>query len=77
MKLIDNWRSAWKLFSVQALAVIAFAQTVLAVVPPEYLNVKIAFTDTTYGGVLVALTIAAAVIGGLGRLIDQGSSEPK
>lgn len=72
MKLIDNWRSAWRLFSVQALALIAFAQTVLAVVPPQYLNEKIAFTDTTYGGVLVALTIAAAVIGGLGRLIDQG-----
>ena len=46
----------------------------LAVVPPQYLNEKVAFTDTTYGGVLVALTIAAAVIGGIGRLVDQGSS---
>lgn len=75
MKLISNWRDAWKMFSVQALALIAFAQTTLAVVPSEYLALTVPFTtSTTYSSLLVFLTIAAALIGGITRLIDQGIS---
>lgn len=73
LQLIANWRSAWRMFSVQALAFIAFAQGVLAVLPASALYATVPFAaGTTWNDLLVALTIAAAVLGGLGRLIDQG-----
>lgn len=77
MELISNWRVAYKMFSMQALAFIAFAQGVLAAVPPAYLATPLPFTTTSYGQLLVAMTIIAAVLGGLGRLIDQKALPPE
>lgn len=72
MKLIDNWRDAPRMISVRALALIAAVQSVLAVVPNDYLDLVVPFTAaTTWRGLAVALTIAAAAIGAIGRLIDQ------
>lgn len=71
MNLIPNWRSAWRMFSVQALAIIGAVQSVLLVFPPEMLArpaLGLAFTWSDMG---VAVTIASAVFGALGRLIDQ------
>lgn len=71
MTLIPNWKNAWRMFSVQALALIAFAQTVLAVMTPAMLESVVPFTALTYVDALSALTVLAAVLGGVGRLIDQ------
>lgn len=73
MTLIENWRKAYKMFSVQALAVIAAAQAILAVVPADKLALHVPFTGTSYAELLVGLSIAAAVLGAVGRLIDQTS----
>jgi hypothetical protein len=70
-RLVYNWRDWYKMFSVQALGVIAMLQGALAVLPYEALQAELPFTDTTYGQVLVALSIATAVIGGIGRIVDQ------
>jgi hypothetical protein len=71
MKLIENWRSWYKMFSVQMLAVIAFVQGVLFVLPGSALDARVPFVELSWRDLGVAMTVAAAVLGGLGRLIDQ------
>lgn len=71
--LIDNWRQAWRMYSIKALGVIATAQASLALMPAHWLAARVPFMDGfTYADALVTLSIAAAVLGGIGRLIDQG-----
>jgi membrane protein YqaA with SNARE-associated domain len=76
VRLIGNWRSAWRMFSVQALAIIGAVQSVLLVVPPELLArpmLGLAFTWSDFG---TAISIAAAAFGAAGRLIDQPKVSP-
>jgi membrane protein YqaA with SNARE-associated domain len=76
MRLIDNWRQAWRMFSVQALAIIGAVQSVLLVLPPETLArpaLGLAFTWSDFG---TAVTIASAAFGAVGRLIDQPKANP-
>lgn len=75
MKLIHNWRDAWKMFSVQALLLIGGIQGVLAVLSEATLQQKILGTDVTWAALGAALSVSVAVIGALGRIIDQGMSD--
>jgi hypothetical protein len=72
MKLIPNAHKWWQMHSVRALAFIGAVQSVLLVVPPSKLALPIlsghAFTWGDFG---FAMTVAAAVIGAIGRLIAQ------
>ena len=73
MKFVDNARKFYRMFSIQALAFIGFVQSVLLVLPAEKSHALIPFTSaSTWYDLGVALTIIAAVLGGFGRLIDQG-----
>ncbi len=74
MKLVENARKFYRMFSIQALAFIGFVQSVLLVLPASKAQALIPFMGgASWADLGVALTIAAAVLGGLGRLIDQGS----
>lgn len=64
MKLIPNWRSSWRWVSTQALLFIGAIQTI-AVVIPHPISMQ----------VLTGATIAAAVVGAVGRVVDQGPRE--
>lgn len=68
MKLIPNWRDAWRWFSVQALAILAaeplvWAQLpadVKAMLPPDWRTIF--FVTIAFGGIL-------------GRLVDQSGKK--
>jgi hypothetical protein len=64
MKLIPNWRDAWKWFSVQALAAIVALPFVWASLPAD---VKSYLPDSAEPWILVVL----AAGGLIGRIIDQ------
>lgn len=77
MRLIKNWPKAWRMFSVQALALIAFLQGVIAVLPESQMDATVPFTESvSWRDALVLLSVVAAVIGGIGRLIEQPSLKP-
>lgn len=64
MKVIPNWRRAWRMFSVQAQAgAVAILGGYQAL--PDDLRAKLP-PELVYG-----LTIAILVLGILGRLVDQ------
>jgi len=66
MKMVENWRSAAKWFSVQMMAVIAAIPVVWPMIPAELR----AYVPEGWG--IYIFTIVA--IGGIaGRLIDQGT----
>lgn len=67
MKLVENWKQAWRWFSVQAFGAVVALPLVWQALPPD---VKAFLPDGWQPYVLVG--IAAAGI--LGRLIDQGSA---
>ena len=73
MKLIDNWKKWYRMFSVQALLFIGALQSVLAALSPDALAALIPGTAVTWGAFGAALTVLAAVVGAVGRLVDQGS----
>lgn len=64
MRLLQNWRQSWRWISTQSLLFIGAIQTIAAVVPHP-VSMK----------VLTGATIGAAVIGAVGRVIDQGPRE--
>lgn len=68
MKLVDNWKDAWKWFSVQALAVIVALPFVWASLPAD---IKGFLPDGAEPWVLVVIAVA----GVLGRVIDQSKVE--
>jgi hypothetical protein len=73
MTLIPNWRKWYRMFSVQALLVIGAIQSVLMVVGAGALAGAMPFLNGfTWGDFLSTLTIATAVLGAIGRVIDQG-----
>jgi len=77
MKLIEDWRRAWRLFSMQALLIIAALQGILAALPQTALDTPLpGAPSVTWGSLLVACSVAAAIIGALGRLIDQTPAVP-
>ena len=64
MSFVENWRDAWKWFSVQAFALIIALPMVWMALPPD---VKAMLPDGW--GKWIAIAIAAA--GLVGRLVDQ------
>ena len=73
MKLIDNWRLAYRMFSVQALMFIASLQMILLALPGDTLDAQIPMlAPFTWGDLNALLTVTVAVLGAIGRVIDQG-----
>ncbi len=70
MKLVPDWRRAWRWFSVQALALqgiagaawLAVPDDMRAAVPPDWLAVA---------------AVALTVLGILGRIVDQGGDDSR
>ncbi len=74
MNLIPNWRKWYRMFSVQALLVIGGIQGVAAVLSTETLAGVIPFTVSfTWGSLVASMTVTAAILGAVGRLVDQGA----
>ncbi len=68
MKLVDNWKQAWKWFSMWAFGVIAAIPTVWLSLPED---TKKMIPDSWEKWIFVGIA-AVSVIGGAGRVIDQG-----
>lgn len=68
MKLTRNARRAWRWFSVQAMTAVASLQLVWMGMPAE-------LRDSVPDHWLPWVTVAVAVGGVVGRLIDQGGQE--
>lgn len=66
MQLIENWQSAWKLWSVRILAVLAIVATSWAAVPD---SVKALIPDQYLGYVVGFISVCAAIA----RIIKQFS----
>ena len=76
MTLIPAWRKAYKMFSVQALALIGALQVAAASAPNGLMALHVPkLTGVTWADLLGWLTFAAALLGAIGRLVDQGVSE--
>jgi hypothetical protein len=72
MKLIDNWKQAPRMYSVQALAVIATIQGAAAYLSPEQLASQIPFLAAwTWGGAIQSATSFLGITGLVARLIAQ------
>lgn len=70
-KLIPEARQWYRLFTVQGLAVIGAIQSVMLVVPVEWLQAMMPVVGITWADFGRSLTIAAAVFTAIGRLIQQ------
>jgi len=68
MRLIPNARRAWRMFSVQAMALALAVQGAWAALTPDQVA---ALPDWT----VQAVTGAVLVLGIIGRLIDQGGAD--
>lgn len=78
MQLIHNWRQAYKLFSVQALAAIGIVQTVAAAVPASVLELHLPgrLNLFTVSDAVTGLTILATALGFIGRVVSQDIQPP-
>lgn len=76
MKLVQDWKDAWRWYSTWAFTSIATIQGyILAFLTPEQLAAPVLFYPTwTWGTATQAVIAFLAVTGGIGRLISQ---EPK
>jgi hypothetical protein len=68
MKLVSNAKSAWRWFSVQAMALAGALQGAWLALPPD-------MQERVPGDIVDALTVSVLVLGIIGRLVDQGSSQ--
>jgi len=66
MRLVSDWRQAWKWFSVQALALSTAILAIWQMLPPE-LKHSVPDQYVTYG------TMAILVLGVIGRVVDQNA----
>lgn len=72
MKLIENWKQAPRMYSVQALAAITTLQGIGAYLSAEQLAAPIVFLpDWTCGAALQAATAFLGITGTIARLIAQ------
>lgn len=79
MKLLENWRDAWKWYSIWSFASIATIQgSVLAFLTADQLAAPILFMPSwTWGSAVQAVVAFLAVTGGVGRLISQAPQVQK
>lgn len=68
MKLIPNWRDAWKWFSVQSMAIAMALQG-------TWLSLPVALQSKVPSDWVFGMTIAVLVLGFFGRLVDQGEGK--
>ena len=64
MQLIDNWRKAYKMFSVQAMAIATALQGAWMMLPDDLHSVL-------PGGVVSTITFVLLILGIIGRLTTQ------
>lgn len=64
MKLVSEWRKAWRMFSVQAMLVASAIQGAWEFIPPD-------LKDQIPAGWVHWITVALLVFGIAGRLIEQ------
>lgn len=64
MKLIANWKKAWRMLSVQAMALAGAVQGAWMFIPTD-------MRDSIPANVVQGVTIALLVLGVAGRLVDQ------
>lgn len=64
MKLVSNWKQAWKWISVQMIAFAALWETIP-------LEAKAVLDPSTQSWITLGLLVAA----GVGRMIDQGTAK--
>ena len=64
MKLVKNWRHAWRWVSIQCMVVAGAINAAWLHLPPELKN-------TIPEAWLLWLTVSLAVLGSVGRLVDQ------
>lgn len=79
MKLIHDWRdwrASLRLFSIQALLLIGVLQGTVAALPDSVLDLLIPGTQVSWRALATALSVAAALLGGIGRLINQTPTAP-
>ena len=72
MTLVPDWRKAWRWFSVQAFAFLAVIPVVWMNLPPD---VKAMVPDSWNQWIFLVISLAA-VLGGVGRVIDQNKAPP-
>lgn len=65
MKLVSDWKRAWRWFSMQAMALAVAGQTAWLNIPPD-LKQSIPEDFVTYG------TVGLLVLGMVGRIAAQG-----
>lgn len=70
MRLVPDWRQAWKWFSVQAFAILAAVPLVWVNIPPEVQ----AYLPPEWRPYILALF---ALAGFIGRVTDQGKQAAK
>ena len=70
MKLIDEWKHAWKMFSVQA-------NVLGAALVGGYTQLPQEFKDVVPHQWVLWIAALTFVAGGLGRLVKQDSLQPK
>lgn len=68
IKLIDEWRKAWKWFSVQAMGLAIALQGAWAAVPDS-------LQSAVPHGIVTGVTMTLLVLGIAGRLVDQTKPE--
>ena len=64
MKFIANWKKAWRMLSVQAMALAGAVQGAWMFIPDE-------MRSSIPANVVQGVTIALLVLGVVGRLVDQ------
>lgn len=70
MKLVDNWKSLWKSFSLWAMAVSTGTLLFWPTLPDD-------FTKALPDGTVSYVAVGVLVLGIIGRGVDQGLSTPK
>lgn len=68
MKLVDDWKSAWRWFSMHALVLAGIIPTVWAELSPD---LKTAIPP----GAMGAITAVIAACGVVGRLVNQSKTQ--
>lgn len=72
MKLVENWREAWKWYSEWAFMAIATIASFVVYLTPEMLSARVLFLpDWTWAQVIASIIALLAVTGGVARLISQ------
>ncbi|EPJ4017170.1 DUF7940 domain-containing protein [Klebsiella pneumoniae] len=68
MKLVDDWKSAWRWFSMHALVLAGIIPTVWAELPPD-------LKTTIPPGAMSTITAVIAACGVVGRLVSQSKPQ--